>query len=57
MLNMLVNKRHCLLVKSQIIKIPHDENKNVFTKRLDCFFAIHIYVRVQVMKENEEHIY
>lgn len=31
MSNKFVNKRHCLLVESKIIKIPHAEDKNPFT--------------------------
>lgn len=51
MSNKFVNKRHCLLVESTIIKIPHAEDKNPFTKRLFCFFALHFYVGLQVYKK------
>lgn len=51
MSNKFVNKRHCLLVESKIIKIPHAEDKNLFTKRLFCFFALHFYVGLQVYKK------
>lgn len=51
MSNKFVNKRHCLLVESKIIKIPHAEDKNPFTKRLFCFFALHFYVGLQVYKK------
>lgn len=52
MSNKFVNKRHCLLVESKMIKIPHAEDKNLFTKRLFCFFALHFYVGLQVYKKN-----
>lgn len=54
MSNKFVNKRHCLLVESKIIKIPHAEDKNQFTKRLFCFFALHFYVGLQVYKKKPE---
>lgn len=53
MSNKFVNKRHCLLVESKIIKIPQAEDKNPFTKRLFCFFALHFYVGLQVNKKTE----
>lgn len=54
MSNKFVNKRHCLLVESKIIKIPHAEDKNPFTKRLFYFFALHFYVGLQVYKKKTE---
>lgn len=56
MSNKFVNKRHCLLVESTIIKIPHAEDKNPFTKRLFCFFALHFYVGLQVYKKKKTRI-
>lgn len=53
MSNKFVNKCHCLLVESKIIKIPHAEDKNPFTKRLFCFFALHFYVGLQVYKKKK----
>lgn len=54
MSNKFVNKRHCLLVESKIIKIPHAEDKNPFTKRLFCFFALHFYVGLHVYKKKNK---
>lgn len=44
MSNKFVNKRHCLLVESTIIKIPHAEDKNPFTKRLFCVSLLYIFM-------------